>query len=380
MSHLNSKNHSPSREIKVTEGVNILLSLFSAAKQQRIFPRNIMTPLTNGQATVHSVKEIKERFVTADYQDCRINAYPAFINEAEERDYEKGINLDLFTPNILFLDIDLNNFPSKIELDKTINKIKNHISKILPGSQPIILWSGRGYHFVIPVNVAEALEHFEEFKSISNKPSEELLRFAKSYLSFDKADNANNSAFRSCQLRVPYSLNSKCINEGIDPEVKVIQKFDTSKPLPNINNLMVEFMTDLSDRKLKERVEKDRQVKSRNKYLNHRTGGQNTIPYVEKLLKIPIIDYRKSAISLILAPYFVNILYLPDEESFHRINQWVLKCGEVKSLEPSIRDFDTIIKNAVKRAKTTGIKPLKFKDTLQYKNKELFRLLSSLLS
>ena len=88
-------------------------------------------------------------------------------------------------------------------------------------------------------------------------------------------------------------------------------------------------------------------------------------------------DYRKNAISLILAPYFVNILDLSDEESFNRIKQWVLKCNEVKSLKPSISDFDNIIRYAIKRAKETGIKPLKFKDTLQYKNKELFRLLSS---
>ncbi len=99
---------------------------------------------------------------------------------------------------------------------------------------------------------------------------------------------------------------------------------------------------------------------------------------MEKLLKLPLIDYRKNAISLILAPYFINILKLSEVESFNRIKQWALKCNEVNPLKSSIKDFDDIIKNAIKRAKITGIKPLKFKDTLQYKNKQLFDIIFSL--
>ena len=377
MLNLNSERYPANRKQKVTEGINILLSLFSTVEQQRLFPRKIMTPLTKGKVPVCSIKEIIEKFEEADYKDCRINAYPAFFNRAEENDYEKGVNLDLFTPNILFLDIDLNDFPSEAELDKTINKILKHISKILPGSQPLTLWSGRGYHIIIPVKITEALEYFEDFESLSEKPSEELLRFAKSYLSFDKADQANNPAFRSCLLRVPYTFNSKCLNEDKDPEVKIIQEFDRSKPLPKIYNLLTDFMTYLSDIKLKENWNKVKQVKSMNNDLYISAAKSNSIPYVEKLITIPIEDYRKNAIALILAPYFVNILNLSDEDSFNRIKLWVLKCNDMKSLKPSISDFDILIRYAVKKAKETRVKPLKFKDTLQFKNKELFRLLSS---
>ena len=104
-----------------------------------------------------------------------------------------------------------------------------------------------------------------------------------------------------------------------------------------------------------------------------------TITYIEKLLEIGISDYRKYAINLILAPYFVNILNLSDDESFIRIKEWALKCNNIKPLKPSIKDFDIIIKNAIKRAKVTGVKPLKFKDTLQYKNKKLYDIISSSL-
>jgi hypothetical protein len=78
-----------------------------------------------------------------------------------------------------------------------------------------------------------------------------------------------------------------------------------------------------------------------------------------------------------LAPYFVHVLHYSNEESFNKIIQWALKCNDVKPLKPSIRDFDNIIRNAIKRSNDTGVKPLKFKDTLQNKNKELYLLFSS---
>ena len=116
-------------------------------------------------------------------------------------------------------------------LDKVLNKILKHISKVVHDSKSFYLWSGNGYHIIIPVKVTEVLEHFEDFKGLTEKPSSEFLQFAKSFLSFNKADKANNPAFKSCLLRVPFTFNSKCSDEGMDPEVKIIQEFGSSKPL-----------------------------------------------------------------------------------------------------------------------------------------------------
>jgi hypothetical protein len=85
-------------------------------------------------------------------------------------------------------------------------------------------------------------------------------------------------------------------------------------------------------------------------------------------------DYRKNAISLILAPYFVNVQELSDGDSFDRTKEWVLRCNEVKELEPSIEYFD-LINGSIKRVRDIGIKPLKFEETLRYKNQELYNLL-----
>lgn len=371
----NFQTNNLERKQIVLEGISLILSLFTLAKQQRLFPRTIMTRATRGQIIINSIEEIIKRFEEANYQDCRINAYPAFLNEAEETDYENGVSMDLFAPNILFIDLDEKDLSSKEDLDKIVTKILNYISKTLPKSNPLLIWSGRGYHIILPIQQTEALEHFEDFSKLSNNPSEEFLRFAKTFLSFNKADKYNTPSFKSCMLRVPYTLNSRCIKEDVDPEVKVIKKFDICRSLPIINNLLLEFMTFLSDRKLKEKLEEQIEPKLKNRFFKSKSSESNTIQYVEKLLTIPLGDYRKNAINLILAPYFVNILKSSDEVSFQGIKQWILKCDEVKSLNPSINDFDNIIKYAIKRAKDTGIKPLKFNDTLQYRNKKLYEMI-----
>jgi Primase X len=136
-------------------------------------------------------------------------------------------------------------------------------------------------------------------------------------------------------------------------------------------DLLVEFQTYLIDKKLKAGI---RQQKNTNKSYS---DGEDckTIPYIERLLNITLEDYRKAVISLIIAPYFINVQKLTDADSFSRIKEWVLKCNLAKELEPSLNYFDDLINRAIQRAKETGIKPLKFEDTLQYKNRELYDLL-----
>ena len=172
---------------------------------------------------------------------------------------------------------------------------------------------------------------------------------------------------REYLLRVPYTFNSKCVVGGIDPEVKIVQQWDSSKPLPDIDNLLIEFQTFLVDKKLKA------EIKEQNSKRIHSCNiTTNSVPYIERLLDMGISDYRKNVISLILAPYFVNIQHLSNTEAFGKIKEWVLKCDKVRRLEPSEYYFDYLIGNAIERAKTSGIKPLKFEETLQHKCKALY--------
>ena len=54
----------------------------------------------------------------------------------------------------------------------------------------------------------EQIHEFQEFKK--DRPSVQL-RFAKDFLSNNKWDKLNYPSFRSCLLRIPNSLNGKCL-------------------------------------------------------------------------------------------------------------------------------------------------------------------------
>lgn len=358
----------------VSEGVDICLTIFQKVGQQRLFPRTIMTKELGRQKRVFNKDQILYWFERSKYEDSRINAYPAFLSKAEEFDYENGINLNFFTPNILFVDLDQQNFGSRPELDMWLKRTLNRIANKLYDIKPLVLWSGKGYHIIIPVSALEALEQNEDFQLYTNQPSNEFLQFAKDSLSLGKADNQNNPAFKSCLLRVPYTFNSKYSEEEKKAEVKIIYPWNNSQEVPDIDNLLIDFQTFLVDKKLKAGIN-NKKMKRRNHGIKSIYDATNTISYVEKLLSIQIDNHRKFAISLILAPYFVNVRHLSIEGSFNRIEQWVNDCAKLKRLEPSVEYFDNLIKYSIERAKDTGFRPLKLQGTLQYKNKQLFELL-----
>ena len=217
----------------------------------------------------------------------------------------------------MFIDLDAKRFDSNASLQRVLKRILKNVASLLYGVKPLVLWSGHGYHIIIPVNAKEALENFTDFMEYTTKPSQEFLQFAERFLSLNKADMANNPGFKSCLLRVPYTFNSECVNEGIDAEVKIVQQWEGSKPLPEIDNLRIEFQTFLVDKKLKAELEENKRKKFNSSHISTTT---NILPYVERLLRMSISHYRKFVISLILAPYFVNIQHLSDTESFFRIN------------------------------------------------------------
>jgi hypothetical protein len=97
---------------------------------------------------------------------------------------------------------------------------------------PTILWSGNGYHIIQPIHCPiklERIREFEKYKKVLPLLSQGFLRFAKDFLSNGKADKANHPSFNSCLLRIPGSINSKCL-ENKDKrlsgniKVKTIQK------------------------------------------------------------------------------------------------------------------------------------------------------------
>src|SRR4051812_25743386 len=96
----------------------------------------------------------------------------------------------------------------------------------------------------------------------------------------------------------------------------------------------------------------------KNKAETHHTGSN--IAWLEKLLQTPIDDYRKNAVSLILAPYLINIKKVSYEDALNIINRWLSKCAKSRQLD---QNFDYTVRYALKNSVKNGYRPLKF-DTL----------------
>jgi hypothetical protein len=248
--------------------------------------------------------------------------------------------------------------------------ILNIIKKKLNGFNPTLLCTGNGYHIYIVLD-ARPLELITDLTELSNEPSKEFLRFAEASFINGKADPKHNPSFRSYLLRIPFTINSKCVsNNGTDPEVKIIKKFDANN-IPKIGiPLLREFRLYLADQDIKNKV-KRRVMEKKQNNTNNLQFLSNDIPksyqwIYTKLLQRPISDRRKYTIDLVLAPFLISIKNLSYDETYTIIKDWILECSSLKRLEPSISYFKDKIKTATKNSMKNGILPIK-KDTRQKK-------------
>jgi hypothetical protein len=188
---------------KVEDGLDFILKHF----QESIFPRKIMTKRLGYQVEVFNKQEALEHFKTSNYEDCRINAYPSFT------EYH-GINR---TPiSFLMVDIDWKDFETikgTAVLDRVLNKALQKIRESIGGT-PTVLWTGNGYHVYQPVSgfILEEYETFYEFTRYVDKDLTSMfIQFAEEYFTDYAADRLHNPTVKSCLVRIPGSLNSKCI-------------------------------------------------------------------------------------------------------------------------------------------------------------------------
>jgi hypothetical protein len=334
------------------EGLNFILKHF----EEPLFPRTISSYATQGgQFEVYSKEEVVRAYEQSDFLDCRINAYPSYTEY-------KGINRQ--SPNFIFIDLDKSTFNTERAHRMALTATLKNIKEKLLGANPTVLWTGNGYHIYQPID-AFILEE-ENIFSKFDQPSKSFLKFAEQYLSNNKSDPSHNPSFKSCMIRIPSSFNSKCILEGKDPEVRIIQRWDGCRP--KINLLLGSFQAYLVDQRIKE----SRRQKDLEKYRKNYVNDVNDIKWIEILLETPISDYRKNAIGLILAPYLINIKKLPYANAFDIIKDWLNKCDSLRRLDSN---FNYRIKSALEDAMQKGIPPMSLVK-LREKNRELYDILS----
>jgi hypothetical protein len=324
-----------------------------------LFPRTISTYRSEGrQFEVFSKEEMIKAFEQSDFLDCRVNAYPSYTEY-------KGINRQ--APNFLFIDLDRSTFETEREHGLALANTLRNIKEKLAEGYSTILWSGNGYHIYQPIEafVLEEEEVFNEF----DQPSKAFLKFAEQYLSNNKSDPSHNPSFKSCMIRIPGTFNYKCILQGKDPEVRIIQRWNRYRP--KINLLLGSFHAYLVDQKKKIK-ELQRQKELKEKYpikkKNDKFTSRSVIPWIEILLETPIADYRKNTLSLILGPYLINVKKLSYEDAFNIIKGWLNRCNSIMRLDSN---FDYRIKYALENSIKNGFLPMKF-NTLKEKNRALY--------
>lgn len=328
------------------ESVDFILSHFS--HQLNLFPRKMMTDHRRYQFTVYSKEEIEACLQQADYIDCRINAYPEYVEY-------KGIVRQ--PPDLVFIDLDLTDFNNdKGKIDRILKRILNKIVRV--GTKPTVLWSGNSYHIYIPLDaiVLDQIDLFtkENFPSLFQSTfgkyrdysvSEVFLKFAKQYFSNGKADPLNHPKYKNTLSRFPGTYNSKCLNQGLgkkDSEVKIIQSWK-GKRLP-IQLLLKDFRRWIVQEEINEHKKQSQKSKSKVVLLNNHSQKSGRIEWIEKLLQTPIEDHRNYCLWAILIPYLLNVKNLSEEDTFNILKEWLQKCNELRKLsfDPKSKIYSTI--------------------------------------
>lgn len=338
------------------------------------FPRMMMTHRSNGQFQVFSYNEILRRCVTADFVDCRINAYPI------QTKWQK-YNMVIYPADFLFIDIDLSNFLNyaepALELDKAFANTLKDMEKL--NCYPTALWTGNGYHIYQPIEglILDNDETFNKDKfpylfSLGSKyynwsVSELFLKYVEFYLTSGKADPLHNTTFRSSLIRIPFTYNSKCLIKGKDKnlsQIQIVEKWNRQRP--SMNFLLEGFRIWLTDLHIKEGKDIERN-NSIQKFNGRRQN--NKIYWIEKILQTPLSENRRYCLWRILPQYLMTTRKLSYSESFTILRGWLDKCNDLQPLpfNPNIE-----IKN--KLSNVNGFHPISLKK-LKEENIQLYSLL-----
>jgi Primase X len=352
---------------EIENGLDFILLHFN---HEKLFPRRIQTGKSEGrQIEVFSKQEVLSYFKESDLLDCKINSFPS---------YTEYHGIQRYPPDLIFIDIDRSTFKDDKSFENalsiTLRNIKRKLLNSDGGSSgngggfPTVNRSGNGYHIIQPIE-CPILEQIEQFKKYQDSffVSQEFLRFAKNYLSNGKADKNNYPSFKSCQIRIPGSINSKCLDNrdkrlSGNIKVKTLQKWNGVRPY--IRREFIEDFRTYLEQKITDQ--------ENNNYNQNHYSNNNHIEWIEnKILQTPFKDGRKKIVELILVPYFVLIKKLSNEEFFQIINEWLQKCDSVRKLDFDIKDR---VNTAIKKTHKKQIGPMRY-NTLKENYKDLYLLL-----
>lgn len=350
------------------DNIDYILSHFE--NQHKTFPRTIMTSKTGGQVKIEydsDVQKSKDKvfnyFRQASFADCKINAFPS---NTEHTSVELQVK-NRTAASFIMIDLDLKDFENKEKLDKQLKKTLKLLSLKFHGEcHSTVLWTGNGYHIYQPIEgiVFEEYEIFYDFMPYidSKNLTIEFLRFAEKFFTKGKADPNHSPSIKSCLVRVSGTLNSK---NG--QKVQLIQRWDGKRPsIQWVTRNFGEYLIQKRNDKIKEKNKR----RSFSKKQYQQNIQINKIEWIERLLQIPIEDFRKQCLWRILCPYLINIRKVTKQNAFTILNGWLQKCNELRPLDKAIKKIEEDLENV------KGYLPPS-KDKLKDRYKEIYHMLKT---
>jgi hypothetical protein len=236
----------------IKKNLHFILSHFN--NQKHVFPRSIMTLKTKGPIFSDSEDDIFQHFLESEFKDCKINGYPLFDKDDDNR----------LSPSFIFIDLDLSlcdtcKYPKR-KLDYILKETLNKMEKEVNGF-PTVLWTGDGYHIYLPIILVnqdvkekekekcsiEFVSQFDDefsssFSFVNNDITAEFMKLASKHFTNNHIDLDHISCINSFYVTVPGTINSK-----LNLKVEIIQAWDGK--LVNIQAIASSFLNSLEQSK-----------------------------------------------------------------------------------------------------------------------------------
>jgi hypothetical protein len=195
--------------------------------------------------------------------------------------------------------------------------------------------------------------------------SEAFMQYAEDFFTSGRADPKHRPKYKSCLIRIPDTINSKCLNRGLsfeESKVRILQKWDGRRiDGEAITHDFMIWLTKQENNLNKSSSNRPDYIKkSRIKYHDtkkspNQNKSSSRIDWIERLLQTPIEDQRKYCMWRIIGPYLLNVKHISEAETAKTMKIWLDLCNNIKKLdfEPKIKIYGIIKGNK-------GFKPISY--------------------
>jgi len=233
--------------------------------------------------------------------------------------------------------------------------------KLKHWARPRVYFSGnRSFHIYIDFPPLYLREPVEAPRALAKRLEKELGLTCLDYNVFSERHLS----------RVPYSLHEKTVRfcVPVSPFWGLNEILKESSRPQRFEPIKISFNHSIM-RELKE-VDAELAGKPR----DDQKKGQTATGWIEKLLRHPLGDGRHRVLWHILTPYLINVKGLPIDRAEAILDEYFLRCGEVRPLQPSAYSFKHLIRYHLRLAERDGYPPWRL-ETIERLDPQLFLIL-----